>query len=240
MSGNRRPRPRNPNALGFSDALSMKLTRGHTGRCIKIDRDFYRAQKLAGRSPLALRLSPWAWRVVRELRHAPEAVLPPLVLFRARPADCSIHGWEEMGPPPNGCAPDGRYNRARTSVLYLSDSEEGARLEVNAERMCVQEYAIHAPPLRIADLASQKASNLLQAAFDLAEKARVRGLGGPASYAFPQFLARWICRAGFDGFIVPGVRRGKSGICYRNVVLLRPAEAWREWSTGPTGFRRDS
>jgi len=234
-----REAPRRSDRLALSDSIAMEVKRGHTGRCIKVDRDFYQAQKLAERSTLALRLSPWAWRVARELRNAPAAAFSPLVLFRARPVDCSIHGWEEMGPPPNGCAPDGRYNQARTSVLYLSDSEEGARLEVNAERICIQEYAIHAPPLRVADLASGNASNLLQAAFDLAEKARVPGFEGPASYAFPQFLARWIHRAGFDGFIVPGVRGNNSGTRYRNAVLFRPAEKWREWSTGPTGFRRD-
>lgn len=219
----------------LSGSLSNVVIRGHTGRRIAVDRDFYRAQKLAERSTLALRLSPWTWRVAQELRNAPVAAMSPLVLFRARPDDSSIHGWEQMGPPGVGRAPDGRYNRAGTSVLYLSDSEEGARLEVPAGRIWIQRYVIHAPPLRIADLASEEASNLLHAAFDLAEKARVPGWSGPATYAFSQFLARSICRSGFDGFIVPGVR-GSSSIRYHNVVLFRPER--RFWSTGPTGFQR--
>lgn len=222
----------------LSGSLSKVVIRGHTGRRITVDRAFYRAQKLAERSTLALRLSPWAWQVGQELRNAPVAALSPLVLFRARPDDCSIHGWEQMGPPPVGCAHDGRYNRAGTSVLYLSDSEEGARLEVAAGRICIQQYAIHAPPLRIADLASEEASNLLHAAFDLAEKACVPGWSGPATYVFSQFLARSICRSGFDGFIVPGVR-GSSSIRYRNVVLFSPEGTWPSWSKGPRGFRRD-
>jgi hypothetical protein len=222
----------------FDGSLSNVVTRGHTGRRITVDGDFYRAQKLAERSTRDLRFSPWAWRVVHELRNAPVVALSPLVLFRARPDDCSIHGWEEMGPPPVGRAPDGRYNRAGESVLYLSNSEEGGRLEVAAGRVCIQQYVIYAPPLRIADLGSEGASNLLHAAFDLAEKARVPGWSGPATYAFSNFLARSICRSGFDGFIVPGVR-GISSFHYTNVVLFRPEGTWRSWSKGPTGFRRD-
>lgn len=222
----------------FAGSLSKVVTRGHTGRHITVDRDFYRAQTFAERSTLALRLSPWAWRVAHELRNAPVVALSPLVLFRARPDNCSIRGWEEMGPPPVGGAPDGRYNRAGESVLYLSNSEEGVRVEVAAGRICIQEYVIYAPPLRIADLGSEGASNLLHAAFDLAEKARVPGRSGPATYAFSNFLARSICRSGFDGFIVPGVR-GSSSIRYYNVVLFRPERTWRSWSKGPTGFRRD-
>ena len=221
-----------------SVSLSKVVTRGNTGRRIGVDGDFYRAQKLAERSKLSLRLSPWAWRVGLELGNAPIATVSPLGLFRARPDDCSIHGWEEMGPPGVGWSPDGRYNRAGESVLYLSNSEEGARLEVAAGRVCIQEYVVNAPPLRIADLASEEASNLLHAAFDLAEKARAPGWSGPSTYVFSQFLARNICRHGFDGFLVPGVR-GNSSIHYRNVVLFRPERAWRSWSKGPTGFRRD-
>lgn len=216
----------------------MVVTRGHTGRHIIVDRDFYRAQKLAERRPLALRLSPWAWRVKQELRKAPVGAQSPLILFRARPDDRCIHGWKEMGPSPVACAPDGRYNRVGESVLYLSNSEEGARLEVVTGRICIQQYVIHSPPLRIADLTSEEVSNLLHAAFDLAEKACVPGWSSPATYAFSQFLARSIRRSGFDGFIVPGVR-GSSGTLYHNVVLFRPEVTWLSWSKGPTGFRRD-
>jgi hypothetical protein len=120
-------------------------------------------------------------------------------------------------------------------VLYLSDSEQGARLEVKAERICVQEYVIHAPPLRLANLSSQDVPNLLQAAFDLAEKALTPGWPQSTTYAFPQLLARIVCHHGFDGFIVPGVR-GNVGLHYRNVVLFRPEERWQAWSKGPTGF----
>jgi hypothetical protein len=222
----------------FAGSLSMVVTRGHTGRRITVDRDFYRAQKLAERSTLALRFSPWAWRAVHELHNASVVALSPLVLFRARPDDCSIHGWEEMGPPPVGRAPDGRYNRAGESVLYLSNSEEGVRLEVPPGRICIQQYVIYAPPLRIADLGSEGVSNLLHAVFDLAERARVQGRSGPATYAFSNYLARSICRCGFDGFMVPGVR-GSSSIRYYNFVFFRPVGSWRSWSKGPTGFRRD-
>src|SRR5689334_22688552 len=112
----------------FAGSLPKVVTRGHTGRSIAVDRDFYRAQELGERSTLRLQLSPWAWRVGHELRNAPLKPLSPLVLFRARPDDCSTHGWEEIGPPPIGLAPNGRYNRAGESVLYLSDSEEGVCL----------------------------------------------------------------------------------------------------------------
>src|SRR6185295_8166913 len=87
-------------------SLSMKVARGHTGRRVLVDEDFYRAQTLAT-CALALWLSPWAWRVRRELRSAPLASLSRMVLFRARPDDSSIQGWEQMGPPPAGRAPDG-------------------------------------------------------------------------------------------------------------------------------------
>jgi len=218
----------------------MVVTRGNTGRRIAVDRDFYHAQRLAKSSILPFCLRPWTWRIKWDLRKAPVLARSPLILFRARSDDGSIHGWEEMGPPQACCVrDDGRYNRVGEVVLYLSDSEEGARLEVPPGRVCIQQYVIHAPPLRIADLASERASNLIHAAFDLAEKAKVPGWSEPATYAFSLFLATSINRSGFDGFIVPGVR-GSGSVRYCNIVLFRPDGAWRSWSKGPSGFQRDS
>ena len=222
-----------------SVSLSTVVIRGHTGRRIAVDPDFYRGQRLATSYTPLLKFSPWAWRVARHLRNAPVAASSTLVLFRARPLDDSIDGWEQMGPPPVGRAPTGRYNRAGRSVLYLSTSEEGARLEVQGGRLCFQQYSIDSSRLRIADVASAQASNLLHAAFDLAESACVPGRTGPANYAFSQFLARRLCRYGFDAFIVPGVR-GNGTIRYQNLVLFHPEGKWRSWSSGHSGFRRDS
>src|SRR5207249_3356597 len=139
-------------------------------------------------------------------------------VFRARQHDSSIRGWEQMGPPPAGRSPAGRYNRAGTSVLYLSTSEEGVRREIPASRLCIQKYSIDTTRLRLADLASEEASNLLHAAFDLAEKACVSGWSAPSDYTFPQFLAQSIGLFGFDGFRIPGVR-GESHVRYQNIVL---------------------
>ena len=222
----------------LSGSVSKVVIRGHTGRRIAVDRDFYRAQRLAARATPLLNLSPWAWRIARHLRNATVAAPSTLVLVRARPLDDSIHGWEQMGPPPVGRAPAGRYNRAGTAVLYLSTSEDSVRLEVRSGRLCLQQYNIDSSRLRIADFASAQASNLLHAAFDLAESACVPGRSGPTNYAFSQFLARRICRSGFDGFIVPGVR-GNGTIRYQNVVLLHPEGRWSSWSGGRSGFRRD-
>jgi hypothetical protein len=220
-------------------SLSKVVTRGHTGRRIQVDSGFYRAQRLTSRKSLfPLRLLPWTRRVLRDLHKAP-LVGSPLELFRGRPRDGSIRGLEQMGPPPVGCAPDGRYNRAGESVLYLSDSEEGVRLEVTAGPICIQQFLVPAPSLRIADFAPEEVSNRVHAAFDLAERACVPGRDGPNNYAFSQLLARSIFRAGFDGFIVPGVR-GNSSVRYRNVVLLKPDRAWQSWSAGPKGFREDT
>lgn len=91
-----------------SDSLSKVVIRGHTGREIAVDHDFYRAQRLALRPRFLLRFSPWAWRIARHLRDGPVAAPSILVLLRARPDDNSIHGWEQMGPPPVGRAPAGR------------------------------------------------------------------------------------------------------------------------------------
>ncbi len=161
-----------------------------------------------------------------------------MVLIRGRPLDDSIHGWEQMGPPGAGQATPERYNRKGMPVLYLSTSEEGVRLEKPGVRLCLQQFSIDTSQLRIADFASAQASNLLHAAFDLAESEWVDGRGH-ANYAFSQFLARRICRSDFDGFIVPGVR-GDGTIHYQNVVLFHPEERWRSWSCRISGFRRDS
>lgn len=217
---------------------SMVVTRDHTGRRIEVDHDFYRAQRLAAHSTLLLNLSPFAWRIAWHLCNAPVTGPSMLDLFRARPLDDSILGWKQMGPPSVGQAPAGRYNRVGTSVLYLSTSEEGVRLEVRDGPLCIQRYNIDSSRLRIADFASAMASNPLQAAFDLAESACVLGRIGPQNYRFSQFLARRICSSGFDGFIVPGVR-GNGTIRYKNVVLFHPEERWSSWSSGPLGFRRD-
>jgi RES domain-containing protein len=214
------------------------VERGHTGRRIEVGYDFYRAQKLARRPFFLLRFSPWVWRIARHLRDSPVAAPSILVLVRARPNDNSIHGWEQMGPPPLGRGPAGRYNRAGTSVLYLSTSEEGVRLELPNRRLCLQQYEIDLSRLRIADFRSTQTPDVLRAAFDLAESACVPGRNGPSNYAFSQFLASLISRLGFDGFIVPGVRGGPT-TRYENVVMLHPEGSWVSWSAGASGFRRD-
>jgi hypothetical protein len=143
-----------------------------------------------------------------------------------------------MGPPRVCQTRAGRYNRDDAAVLYLSTSEEGVRLEVPNQRLRIQQYDIDTSRLRIADLASALSANLLHVAFDLAESAGVPGRIGPPDYTFSQFLARQLCRSGFDGFIVPGAR-GNGTIRYQNVVLFHPEGRWPSWSGGHTGFRRD-
>ena len=101
-----------------------------------------------------------------------------------------------MGPPPPEVAPDGRYNRQNTSVLYLADSVEGVRLELSAPRLCVQEFRIDPSVLKIADLSSPLVPNVLAVAFDIAESSFVTGRAGRPDYAFSQLLATLYERLG--------------------------------------------
>ena len=226
--------------------VSLNITRRHTGRRLNVDEDYYECERLI-REPWRINCcNPWVRRLKTELKCAPISNLKTLQLFRARPSDPSICGWEQMGPrdkgPPDKGPPDkgsrssGRYNKSGEIVLYLSSRAKGAMLEVEAQSVCIQKYSIpcSSTQMKIADFNSRHLSNLLGAAFDLSESSVVPFRLGFSNYKYSNFLASTLKRFKFDGFIVPGVR-GSPEFQYFNVILFHP-EAWRQWSEKESGY----
>ncbi len=217
--------------------VGMIVKRVHTQRRCAITAEYYAVQDLRARAAWCLATSPLALLIAKDLlTRAPVVRLADSPFFRARPStEVGAGGWAEMGPPPRASRA-GRYNRRGHSVLYLSSTRAGVRAEIAAAALCIQEYRL--PNLRIVDLAREDLSDLICAAFDLAEGASVDGRQGSATYAFPQFLAGILRLRRIDGFLVPGVR-GNGDQAYSNLVVFRPLRRWHTWSCHEAGFARD-
>lgn len=162
----------------------------------------------------------------------------PLVLFRGRgirdgqPLPPTV---EQMGPLPSHLTPsEGRYHRQGERVLYLADSEDGVRREMNAwlTRGVPFVIRIEVPvmSLRIVDLSDLPSDHLITAVFSRAEMCKVKGRG-PDNYVFSQCVGQLVSGY-FDGMRIPGVR-GEPSAHYKNVVLFRGLGDWSKWGNEP-------
>ena len=157
-----------------------------------------------------------------------------LVLFRGRgirESEQRPPTIEQMGPLPLHRIPrEGRYHREGERVLYLADSEDGVRREMEAWHTEGTSYCIRIEvpitSLRLADFSNWPADHLITAVFSRAETFNV-GQRGPANYVFSQVVGQLVSEQ-FDGMRIPGVR-GAPGAHYRNIVLFRQLTDWPSW-----------
>jgi hypothetical protein len=139
---------------------------------------------------------------------------------------------ERMGPLPVDRTPrEGRYHREGERVLYLADSENGVRREMEAWHTKGTPFVIRVEvpvsKLRIADFSEWPSDNFVTAVFARAELCKYDHRG-PGDYIFSQAVAE-IVSARFDGMRIPGVR-GVPGAHYKNVVLFRGLDDWPKWT----------
>jgi Protein of unknown function (DUF2934)/RES domain len=139
---------------------------------------------------------------------------------------------ERMGPLPQNQTPrEGRYHREDQRALYLADSEDGVRREMEAWHTEGTPYIIKVEvpitSLRIADFSDWPTDHLITAVFSRAEMCNVAERG-PTNYIFSQEVGQLVAET-FDGMRIPGVRGAPDGH-YRNVVLFRQLEDWPTWT----------
>ncbi len=139
---------------------------------------------------------------------------------------------EQMGPLPLNCIPrEGRYHRKGKRVLYLADSEDGVRREMEVWHTKGTPYVIRIEvpltSLRIVDFSNWPTDHLITAVFARAETCNV-GQRGPTNYIFSQAVGELVSER-FDGMRIPGVR-GTPGAHYKNIVLFRRLEDWSNWA----------
>jgi RES domain-containing protein len=224
-------------SVGSSASLGMEVIRGNTGRRTPVSDDYYEVETWAKKPAQLLAGDVIAERCRRALEKTLGVPAAVRTFFRGRRDDGSVTDWKKMGPPEASYALGGRYNQPGQPVLYLATSRLGVQLEIPKydSTLCIQTYRIDTGALRIADLTSPTISDLLKAAFDLAEASNYADYGRQ-DFALSQLLAEFVRGAGFDGMLVPGVR-GARQHQYCNLVLFRPAQ-WEEWSTREEGFER--
>ncbi|HEY4785547.1 MAG TPA: hypothetical protein VIH57_05840, partial [Bacteroidales bacterium] len=140
-----------------------------------------------------------------------------------------------MGPPPSdSCIKGGRYNKKGESVLYLSDSEQGVKDELQYHygsdiKIVIQNYKIPTHQLKIADLTSYERTSLINAVMWHCELANHSGY---CSIRFSQMIAEILEIQKFDGAKVFGVRGDGSKILYNNVFIFNPLDRWKDWVVG--------
>ena len=214
----------------------MSQRYGHTGRDVLGSEAERRAIEWAA---VATRDEILNHPVAEEFRAliqtAPRIAGDPMTLFRGRgirdgePMPPSV---DQMGPLPLSRMPQaGRYHREGERALYLADSAEGVRREMEAWFTVGAPYVIRVTvpvtSLRIADFCGLPADHLLTAAFARAELCNVPGRG-PANYVFSQAVGTLVAES-FDGMRIPGVR-GEPGAHYTNLVLFGHRAEWPSWT----------
>ena len=143
---------------------------------------------------------------------------------------------DRMGPLPADHAyfTSGRYSVRGCRVFYLASTEEGVRLELAAwvrpGEVWLQRFTIPVT-LRIADFSQTPEDHLLTSAFSIAEDCMLDEQGGLPTYDFSNLLASVVAEH-FDGMLVPGVRGQRGKQRYRNVVIFRYHDDWRDWLDG--------
>jgi RES domain-containing protein len=216
--------------------IGIVTIRAHTGRRVDCEESEYaEVQALAPMDLKVLASSAMGQKLAADIRGSlPLATIVGRTFFRGRPSSQNPKGWEEMGPPRKEYSREGRYNLSGTVVLYLASTIAGVRLELHTDDVCEQEYLLGG--LKIADLTSDQLPGRLKAAFELAENADVDNRGGPTNFDLPHFLSNAISNAGYEGFLVPGVR-GAVSSRYSNLVVFDPEPRWQDWSRRSVGFK---
>jgi hypothetical protein len=156
-----------------------------------------------------------------------------LCAFRGRLfGETDLPDSDRMGPPPpTAVGGDNRYSTGNEPALYLVEAStfeqaaEGIRRELakfmtQTSRLWVQQFAIPASALRIADFTAISTRDYMNLVFDFAEN------GDPS--AFSRIVGRAVANAGFDGMRVPGVR-GDADFHYSNLTIFDPHARWQPW-----------
>lgn len=207
-------------------------TNSHTGRTVRGDDGYILADSWSKESnEHDLGSHPGHEEFIALIPESHIVTKLPLHLLRGRCPDIAPSSPMQMGPPNEDARiSGGRYNKVNQAVLYLCESEEGLRQELNnycisGKTVYVQSYTIP-NGLRIADFRSIPPDHFVAAAFEKAEGSNVISRG-PENYVFSQHIGTIVSQH-FDGMIVPGVR-GRPGTHYSNVILFNPHPEWPEW-----------
>ena len=212
------------------------VTHGHTGR------------EILGAAGYAL-ADEWAHLETKEEMRAHPAFLEFLahIVEAPRLTDCALQWYrrvcfpdgetpraDQMGPPPSNKFPqEGRYNEEGQRMLYLTDSEDGVRCELQtwpaSGSPFAQCFRLPLQRLNVADFTAIPAEHFVAAVFAKAEECKVEGRG-PDSYVFSQLVARCVMMF-CDGMRMPGVH-GLRSHQYSNLVIFHPEHQWKEWLEG--------
>jgi hypothetical protein len=223
--------------LRLMSAIDTSVVHGHTGREVRNAEPEQRAIEWASLEDRDAILNHPAANMFRGfLDSAPHLLDDWLVLFRGRgirEGEQIPPTVEQMGPRPLGMNQgEGRYHRKGQRVLYLADSEDGVRREIEAWHTEGTPYLIRIEvplsSLRIVDFANWPIDHFMTAVFSRAETCKV-GQRGPSNYVFSQAVGELVAEK-VDGMRIPGVR-GTPGAHYKNVVLFRRLEEWTKWTS---------
>ena len=165
---------------------------------------------------------------IKSLNDVPLKIVSSEVFYRGRccEEDQIIASSFQMGPPPKFLAVSNRYASQGEAVLYLSDSENGVKRELEGRpgKMFIQKFKFNYSDLKVADFSLYDSSSFLNAVMWHCE---LSGSEGYSSIVFSQTLAEMI-RNKFDGMLVNGVR-GNDKIRYKNLVIFNPTDKWESW-----------
>lgn len=220
-------------AVKITDEIGCTITRGATGRFVSFLTpeekriDALAAAWFALSNEREFRAHDAAHQFAEAAGNAPLAT-GRINFYRGRLFTTdSVTDPFEFGPPPKAIAGHGRYNPAGKSALYLASTVAGVAAELERHRhdgmyLFCQSLSVDLQSLKVADLAADSMP-IFQICFDYSELER-----DAEKYFKSQVLAELISRAGFHGFLVPGVRGSKENR-YQNLVLFDPELQWREW-----------
>lgn len=167
------------------------------------------------------------------VKEAPSITDKHTVCYRGRGIQNSPPKRSDMGPPSG--PRKGRYAVANCTVLYLGQSVDGVRSELDAWHAegdpWVQTYKLPTNRVRIADFTGFPEDHLLASVFSIAEECMLQGRGGLESYVFSNMIAEAVAPH-FEGMRVRGVRAMGSNQWYKNIVVFRPQGNWWNWLDG--------
>ena len=220
--------------MKITDEISCTITRARTGRSVSFRSseekriDSLAAPWFAASNESEFRAHPAAQQFAEAAGNAPLATVR-INCYRGRLFTTdSVTDPFEFGPPPRTDAGHGRYNAAGNSALYLASTVVGVAAELARHRrdgmyLFCQSFSVALQALRVANLAAADIMPIFKICFDYSEQELA-----PEKYFKSQVLAELISCAGFNGFLVPGVRGFKENR-YQNLVLFDPGLQWREW-----------
>lgn len=154
------------------------------------------------------------WKIIRDWNTFMDFDKEYYYHGRAKKENGFIYTSDEMGKAPNEYVSFGRFNHMKQSHYYFTDSEQGAKAEINIHNRGAEVQVARLRPkrsIRMIDLSEEvKTKNKFLECLRYTASKSIK----PTEYLLPEFVTTCCKKAGIEGVKYYGSKEYKNYVCW--------------------------